>query len=131
MPEGSPLVLPGRLGLIGDAHGNETFLANAIFSLVDAGAELLVQLGDFGVLFDGSAAEMAAVARIETLLGLVDRQLWVIPGNHDPYDLIAALPWGGSLSHASEHIAYVARGARARPPRAWPGGSARSPGAYA
>lgn len=81
-----------RVGLIGDVHGNNVFLEEAVVALAGAGVDSLVQLGDFGHVWAGSDRELRVLQKLDTLLELVGRDLWIVPGNHEGYDAINALP---------------------------------------
>jgi len=84
--------LGARIGLLGDAHGDLRFLQAGIHALAARGVTSIVQLGDFGLIWDGGDRDRHALAVLNTALRLVDQTLFVLAGNHDGHPAIAALP---------------------------------------
>ena len=101
------------LGLISDSHGNTEFLIDGAQTLTAAGAEVLVQLGDFGLVWDGLSHELRQRARLDETLRILDRKLYVIRGNHENFDLIESIePEAGGLRWIGENIAFLPRAGR-------------------
>lgn len=67
-----------RVALLGDIHGNVHYLDWALEHAVKAGAEMMIQLGDFG--FDFNDKFLSDIVRISNKHGI---QLLAIRGNHD------------------------------------------------
>jgi hypothetical protein len=85
-------VLGGRIGLIGDAHGDAGFLRGATALLAQRGCTSLVQLGDFGLIWRGTRAESRALDQLNSALAAAGLRLYVVLGSLENYDLIDALP---------------------------------------
>lgn len=84
--------LGGRVGLIGDAHGDAGFLRGAAALLAQRGCTSLVQLGDFGLIWSGTRAESSALDELNGALATLGIRLYVVLGSLENYDLIDALP---------------------------------------
>ena len=101
------------LGLIGDAHGNLEFLIDASQKLTAAGAEVLVQLGDFGLVWDGLSHELRQRARLNEVLRVLDRKLYIIAGNHENHNLIESIePDAEGLRWLGTNLAFLPRAGR-------------------
>lgn len=107
--------LPRHIGLIGDVHGNLDLLARQANDLVLAGAELIVQLGDLGAHWDGSATERRRLERLDEAVRLLGTRVLVVPGNHENYDLLGAIDVGeDGVQWATPAVGYLPRGWRGR-----------------
>ena len=101
------------LGLLSDAHGNLEFLIDGAQRLTAAGAEVLVQLGDFGLVWDGLSHELRQRARLDEALRILDRKLFVIIGNHENHNLIESIePDSDGLRWIGSNIAFLPRAGR-------------------
>lgn len=67
-----------KVALLGDIHGNVHYLDWALEYAVKAGAEMMIQLGDFG--FDFNDKFLSDIVRISNKHGI---KLLAIRGNHD------------------------------------------------
>lgn len=85
-------VLGGRIGLIGDAHGDAGFLRGATALLAQRGCTSLVQLGNFGLIWRGTRAESQVLDQLNSALAAAGLRLYVVLGSFENYDLIDALP---------------------------------------
>ncbi|WP_148667768.1 metallophosphoesterase [Arthrobacter sp. Hiyo1] len=74
--------LGGRVGLIGDTHGDAAFLRHAATVLAARGCTSLVQLGDFGMIWRGTRMESRALAELNDVLTVLGMPLYVVLGNH-------------------------------------------------
>lgn len=93
-----------KIGLIGDVHANRAFLEEAIVELAARGVTSIVQLGDFGMIWDGGAGELWELGLIDELLQLEGLDLYVVLGNHENYDAIAVLePDAAGIRRVGEH----------------------------
>jgi len=68
-----------KIALIGDAHGETTYMRVALRRARELGADLAIQVGDYGYWPD--AHRYTATIRREA--AKLDLTMWVIPGNHD------------------------------------------------
>ena len=100
-------------GLISDLHGNAEYAIDAAQQLTTAGAKVLVQLGDFGLVWNGLSHELRQRARLDETLRILDRKLYVIRGNHENFDLIESIePEAGGLRWIGSNIAFLPRAGR-------------------
>ena len=93
----------------GDMHGDPERLSDPALRRLKKGDILLV-CGDFGFVWDGSAAE-------QKLLRRISRQKYTmafLDGRHENYDLLAAYPtetWhGGQAQILNERLVHLMRG---------------------
>ena len=116
MSEHSPLstfATARTIGLISDAHGNLEFLIDGSQKLTSLGAGVLVQLGDFGLVWDGLDHERRQQARLDDALRILDRKLFVIIGNHENHNLIESIePDSAGLRWIGENVAFLPRAGR-------------------
>ena len=75
-----------KVGLLGDVHGAQAWTEHAIEALANAGAEIIVQAGDFGI-WGGRKGEYF-LDRVAEKLEEVKLSMYVVPGNHENYDMI-------------------------------------------
>ncbi|WP_284982290.1 metallophosphoesterase [Arthrobacter sp. efr-133-TYG-118] len=102
--------LGGRVGLMGDVHGDAAFLRSAATLLAAKGCTSLVQLGDFGLIWRGTRAETRALAELNDVLTALGLPLYVVLGNHENYDLIDALPRNDhGVARLFSHIGLLPR----------------------
>ena len=100
-----------RVAILGDIHGNVQYLDWALEHAVKAGAELMIQLGDFG--FDFGDGFLSALANT------TDRHqipLFVIRGNHDdPWwfrqyqrmGMVNLIPDGMMMTIGKKRVAFL------------------------
>ncbi|MGW0897148.1 hypothetical protein ACWD0G_09110, partial [Streptomyces goshikiensis] len=55
-------------GLIGDVHGDATFLRDAVVTLASRGCTSLAQLGDFGMIWRGTRSEIQVLEALNKQL---------------------------------------------------------------
>lgn len=94
---------------LGDVHGESPLMAPLLCSAEDT----CVQVGDFGFLFrEKDGTDNAFLNDFES--SWPDKRIFVIPGNHENYDLIEKFPLvecNGALSRqVRENIYYIERG---------------------
>ena len=107
------LITARTIGLIGDAHGNVEFLIDAAQILTAAGADTLIQLGDFGLVWDGLSHELRQRARLDEALRILDRRLYAVAGNHENFNLIESIePDADGLRWFGFNIAFLPRSGR-------------------
>jgi len=92
MPDPVLSDLPPRLGLLGDAHADTRFLQAGLHALAERAVSVVIQLGDFGILWNGSEQDGHDLALLNTALRLTGQTLLVVTGNHDSYQEIADYP---------------------------------------
>ena len=116
MSEHSPLstfATARTIGLISDAHGNLEFLIDGSQKLTSLGAGVLVQLGDFGLVWDGLDHERRQQARLDDALRVLGRKMFVVSGNHESFNLIEAIePDADGLRWIGTNIAFLPRSGR-------------------
>ncbi len=78
------------VGLLGDTHGNHTWIKFAARQFQTRGIATVIQVGDLGV--DGSKRGLNDWAHTNKYLRLRDITFLVAPGNHEDYDHIDSLP---------------------------------------
>lgn len=67
-----------KVALLGDIHGDVAYLDYAMHSAVQQGAQMMIQVGDFGFTFgDGF------LSAVQNITSHYDMQLMAIRGNHD------------------------------------------------
>lgn len=79
-----------KVFVLGDVHGQTWFFRSAVENAIARGCEALVQVGDFGLWWPGylGARFMASVREITNEAAAQGLTCYVIPGNHENYDLI-------------------------------------------
>lgn len=89
--------------IAGDWHGNPYAARNAISAAMTEKAEVIIQLGDFGIWpsFDG----MEYLDSMNTDLRAVDRKVVFVGGNHEDYNQIEA--WEKHNPRSSKGHVYV------------------------
>lgn len=100
-----------RIAFAGDWHLHLGWAPRAVEEAGQAGAELLIHLGDFGIWRGGHGAQyLAAVDGAARDAGI---EVWVVPGNHEDYDLIDELPLDGrGRAVAAPSVRLLGRGDR-------------------
>lgn len=79
---------PEQVAVCGDWHGNTRWMQHAIYTAEMRGADVVVQLGDFGIGWDeGQYVEAVAAAVADTGVPVL-----FIDGNHENFDMLLALP---------------------------------------
>lgn len=98
-----------RIAFAGDWHQHLGWAPGVVTAAADAGALLLVHLGDFGIWRGRHGEEF--LAAVDAAAGAAGIEVWVVPGNHEDHDLIAGLPRDeqGRLQ-AAEHVRVLPRG---------------------
>lgn len=100
-----------RVGIAGDWHGNTRWAGKVLDDFAAAGITRVYQVGDFGVWPGQGGIDF--LASIDARLAGHGQHLFVIPGNHEDYDQLDALPHDaeGWLSHAGyPRIRFAPRG---------------------
>lgn len=98
--------------IAGDWHGDVPWMRAVVDAASSAGAELILHVGDLGVLWPGRDKGKFD-RRLQQRLELRDLCLVFIDGNHDNHHDLRALPLDGDgLAPVSSRIKYLPRGSR-------------------
>jgi hypothetical protein len=99
--------------LAGDWHGNIPFAMSQIDRIHTAGAQLIVQLGDFGFWRDDPATRKY-LSRLDRRLATRDMQLVWIDGNHEDHERLNQIPIDAEtgLRPITPRITHIPRGYR-------------------
>lgn len=100
-----------RIAFAGDWHMHLGWAPAMVAEASRGGAELLIHLGDFGIWHGAHGAQyLEAVEKAAARAGI---EVWVVPGNHEDHDLMAALPVDDlGRQVAAEHVRLLPRGHR-------------------
>lgn len=103
---------PDVVMLAGDWHGATRYAKQAIELAHRNGVKLIIQLGDFGVWPGETGNLFLKALRLD--LEKYDIDLWVVPGNHEDYNQIEAIPVDPEtgLQKLRNRIYLLPRGAR-------------------
>jgi hypothetical protein len=106
-----PFAEPTRLCFSGDWHMNTASAVQVLANARNEGAEVVIQLGDFGV-FSGPAGShfLATVDRTAGELGL---DVLFVDGNHEDFDFLESIPLApGGYRSLGEHVFHAPRNLR-------------------
>lgn len=78
-----------RVGLLGDVHANVEWMNFSLWAFWSEGITTIVQLGDFGVGFHKASSK--ELDKINSWLKKYGQTIYVVPGNHEDYDLINSM----------------------------------------
>lgn len=98
-----------KILVLGDLHGNLSHLIKAAKMAKRKGADRIVQVGDFGVVWDKSDTAQNA-SNVMAQFGL---ELWFLDGNHENFDRLKELgadPDGDVDVEIAPHVHYLPRG---------------------
>lgn len=99
------------IGLIGDVHGNHSWLRVALDALHARSITTIIQVGDLGIGFTPTGGR--AWHHVDNYLRERDMTLHVAPGNHDNYDQIEKLePGSDGWLEYRQRILLAPRGHR-------------------
>lgn len=99
-----------RVAFAGDWHGSALFAGHALQTAVSQGADVVVQVGDFGLQDDESGRAFADAVE-DWCQRLRVSILWV-DGNHDDHDLLEQVPRVQGLGRIRDSIWHIPRGMR-------------------
>jgi predicted phosphodiesterase len=108
-------VVPSRILVAGDWHGNRYWALNVIHRvphlLAGEQQRLILHLGDFGI-WPGDEGRRY-ISAVSTALGEVGAELWFIDGNHEDFTLLAQMPSSATEQHGRirvrDHIYHLPR----------------------
>lgn len=110
--DANPLATAKEVGLLGDLHGDVEHLFIAARNFAARGVHVIVQLGDFGVVWPGEnwQKNLDRISRRLTGLGIV---LYVVDGNHEGFQLLYDFPVDAHGARPLRHnIVHLPRGYR-------------------
>jgi len=112
---------PQRILLVGDLHRNTLAALQVIDHAQSLGADLILQVGDFGFWPRGNNnSGQKYLRKVDAKLAAFGLDLWFIPGNHEDLPSLAGRPIGDDgLRVITEHIREIPVGHR------WTWGSTR------
>lgn len=112
---------PQRILLAGDLHMNALAAGQVIDHAQSLGADLILQLGDFGFWPRGGRESGRRYLReVDARLDASGLDLWFVPGNHEDWPALAHVPIGDDgLGAVTERIRVIPVGHR------WTWGSTR------
>jgi len=97
------------IGLLGDTHGKTAWVLFALDLFAERGITTIAQVGDFGVWPDGDRFLKAVNLRLIKN----GQELFVVPGNHESYDIIASVAVAeDGWQHLRSNILLAPRGHR-------------------
>lgn len=95
----------------GDTHGSLEHLSRLCVAATDEGADLIIQVGDFGFSWS-----LGALSQADELLGKYGIELWWLDGNHENFDILeigfGATPDDPVATKTGTWITYMPRGYR-------------------
>lgn len=104
----NPLATPERIAFAGDWHANTAWAREAIWHAQENGADVIVQLGDFGYHF-----RPAFLAALTDVLAVTELPLLFVEGNHENHKWLLSKPIAhNGLRPLSEWIWHIPRGFR-------------------
>lgn len=104
---------PSRVAVVGDWHGTFEFAETVIRAVADAGADVIMHVGDFGFHTHGKDTARH-LQTVESACGERGIPLFWVDGNRDNHDRLSEImvdPFSG-LRAISPHIAHLPRGFR-------------------
>jgi hypothetical protein len=103
-----PLATPARVAFAGDWHANTRWGVAAIQYAAERGAEVIVQLGDFGYEY-----RAAFLDGLDRALGRTGLRLFFVDGNHEDFPVLLRYPVrSNGLRQLASRIWHLPRGFR-------------------
>lgn len=107
---------PNRILLLGDAHGNSSFVEYAAAAAARNGCSLILQLGDFGY-WEHTLAGREYLDRVNRAMVECGISLLFVDGNHENHEMLRALNDRKNcrldgLVTVRERVAWISRGTR-------------------
>jgi predicted phosphodiesterase len=100
------------IGFIGDVHGDMQHLLAAMNIMWNHGVQVLVALGDFGMIWPGRNWS-AELDKINRRLAVRGQTLYVIDGNHEDFDALYKFPLDAvGLRTLRRNVVHIPRGTR-------------------
>jgi predicted phosphodiesterase len=109
----SALQEANRVGLIGDVHGDLSALLAISQSMRSRGVDVLLVLGDLGLVWGGSENWSNRLSRLSKRLRSRDQVLYWVDGNHDDHRRLSTFPVDSDgLRRLRDNIIHLPRGYR-------------------
>src|SRR5262245_45957967 len=103
-----PLATPARIAFAGDWHANTRWGISAIQFAAEQGAEVIIQLGDFGYEFRPAFLDGLERALVRTGLRLL-----FVDGNHEDFPTLLRYPVrSDGLRRLTDRVWHLPRGFR-------------------
>lgn len=103
-----------RVLVVGDLHANTGAALQVIDYAATAGADLVLQMGDYG-WWPNDQRGQGFIRKVEKRLAVRGLDLWWIDGNHEHFDRLLARPIDADgRRQMSEHVWHLPRGFRWR-----------------
>lgn len=94
--------------VVGDTHGNMSWLHDVVIPhAVRTGVSKILQVGDFGFVWDGNAKRH--LDKLNRILGRHDLDFHFLPGNHENYDMLEDLAASVEDRSPEGHIPFRER----------------------
>jgi predicted phosphodiesterase len=101
-----------RIGLIGDLHGDVGALLTIAQAMHERDVDVLLTLGDFGLLWPGGNWSNQVV-KVSKRLGARNQVLYFVDGNHEDHKVLASFPVGkNGTREIRENLIHLPRGYR-------------------
>ena len=101
---------PQRILLVGDLHMNTLAAFQAIDHAQAIGADLILQVGDFGFWPRGNNnSGQKYLRKVDAKLATFGLDLWFIPGNHEDWPSLATRPIGDDGLRVITCLLYTSR----------------------
>lgn len=102
------------IAVCGDWHGDLGYAEAAVRTAASAGANHIMQVGDFGFWPRTSLDEGPGfLMRVEELLSELEIPLWWVDGNHEDFNVLETLPLDEhGRRPISHHVTHIPRGHR-------------------
>jgi predicted phosphodiesterase len=102
------------IGIMGDLHGDIEHALQAFKTLADRGVHVIVQLGDWGVLWPGRNWQID-LNKVSSALARHQMTMYFLDGNHDWHPKLGAYPVDpDGLRWIANNVAHLPRGYRAQ-----------------
>jgi predicted phosphodiesterase len=97
-----------RIGIMGDVHMHTKWTIQQIYDAKEQGADVIIQLGDFGYLFFSEFKNS-----VQEALSATNLNLYFIDGNHENFEYLYSLPiQDNGLREVRQNIVHIPRGFR-------------------
>ena len=101
-----------RIGIMGDLHGDLGHALQAFRTFADRGVRVIVQLGDWGVLWPGRNWQID-LNKVSRALSRHNQAMFFLAGNHDWHPKLATYPVDpDGLRWIANNVAHLPRGYR-------------------
>jgi hypothetical protein len=107
------LIVTNLVGILGDTHGQQRWTRFALWNYAEQGIDTVYQVGDFGFWRSNSGKSDPFSLFVNDNAKALGIRVVVVPGNHEDYDLIDAVPVSDDgWQHYMSNIDIAPRGHR-------------------